>query len=300
MSSVHAGRTCPYCQTAIEPGESVTVCPTCGIPHHTECWEDNSGCTVFGCASGPTASSSRTNTDAYLPYETPMSPVGGMGFGTDEPRVYMDSEPFPAEIGRRILRLCLYVIVYILIRLILTSLGSDPKSEAVDCFEQGFQYQTMCDFTGAILQYQKALQIDPEMAAAYFAMGQAYLGIGDDNTENISDLIEAAKRGDTSALDNADRCFAAAVDKVVALSSGEKVRVGNTVVGSREDFLGAAYAHMGLTAVLRVVSNVKAHKVGDAQQWAVTAHQYFKNALQYDTSNRLARDGIDMLRGTGH
>ena len=29
------------------------VCPECGIPHHAECWEENGGCTTFGCRAAP-------------------------------------------------------------------------------------------------------------------------------------------------------------------------------------------------------------------------------------------------------
>lgn len=31
----------------------MTGCPSCGIPHHTECWQENGGCTVLGCTAGP-------------------------------------------------------------------------------------------------------------------------------------------------------------------------------------------------------------------------------------------------------
>lgn len=50
-----AGKTCPYCQTPIKPGVAVHVCDTCAIPHHSECWQHNGGCTTFGCAGTGTA-----------------------------------------------------------------------------------------------------------------------------------------------------------------------------------------------------------------------------------------------------
>jgi hypothetical protein len=43
------GKTCPYCQTPIKPGIPVVICPECKIPHHKECWEENVGCTTYGC-----------------------------------------------------------------------------------------------------------------------------------------------------------------------------------------------------------------------------------------------------------
>ena len=45
---------CPYCSVVVAPqdGEG-TACPSCGAAHHAECWAENGGCTVFGCASSP-------------------------------------------------------------------------------------------------------------------------------------------------------------------------------------------------------------------------------------------------------
>ena len=44
------GKICPYCKTEIKEGEAVKVCPSCGIAHHESCWEENRGCTTFGCS----------------------------------------------------------------------------------------------------------------------------------------------------------------------------------------------------------------------------------------------------------
>lgn len=41
---------CPYCQTPIVAGEEMVICPQCKTPHHAECWRDNRGCAVYGCA----------------------------------------------------------------------------------------------------------------------------------------------------------------------------------------------------------------------------------------------------------
>ena len=46
----YMGKTCPYCKTAIQTGEEVKICKVCLMPHHTSCWEENKGCTTFGCA----------------------------------------------------------------------------------------------------------------------------------------------------------------------------------------------------------------------------------------------------------
>ena len=40
---------CPYCKTALQPGDDVVVCSDCNMPHHKACWVENRGCTTFGC-----------------------------------------------------------------------------------------------------------------------------------------------------------------------------------------------------------------------------------------------------------
>ncbi len=53
----HTGKTCPYCQYAIKPDISITVCTgDCKMPHHKECWDENGGCTTFGCSASPAMS----------------------------------------------------------------------------------------------------------------------------------------------------------------------------------------------------------------------------------------------------
>lgn len=46
----YIGKVCPFCKTEIKEEDSVKVCPACGIPHHESCWEENHGCTTFGCS----------------------------------------------------------------------------------------------------------------------------------------------------------------------------------------------------------------------------------------------------------
>lgn len=44
---------CPYCRSPISTEEPVTLCEGCGTPHHTDCYAENGGCTIFGCARAP-------------------------------------------------------------------------------------------------------------------------------------------------------------------------------------------------------------------------------------------------------
>jgi uncharacterized CHY-type Zn-finger protein len=50
------GATCPYCGDLIKGNQikNVKVCPICETPHHEECWNENGGCTTFGCEMAPT------------------------------------------------------------------------------------------------------------------------------------------------------------------------------------------------------------------------------------------------------
>jgi TM2 domain-containing membrane protein YozV len=51
---MNAAAVCPYCRGPIEPeSEQQKVCDGCGTPHHADCFEENGGCTVFGCSFAP-------------------------------------------------------------------------------------------------------------------------------------------------------------------------------------------------------------------------------------------------------
>lgn len=45
-----SGKICPFCKSPIKESEEVIVCPSCDAPHHKGCWEENKGCTTFGCS----------------------------------------------------------------------------------------------------------------------------------------------------------------------------------------------------------------------------------------------------------
>ena len=45
---------CPYCRMPFDEASPPRVfCTACGMPHHQDCYEENAGCTVFGCARAP-------------------------------------------------------------------------------------------------------------------------------------------------------------------------------------------------------------------------------------------------------
>jgi TM2 domain-containing membrane protein YozV len=44
---------CPYCRAGFEADDEIKVCEVCATPHHADCYAENGGCTVFGCANAP-------------------------------------------------------------------------------------------------------------------------------------------------------------------------------------------------------------------------------------------------------
>ena len=54
-----AGPMCAICLSPIGEAEAKTVCPACTARYHTECWEENGGCAVYGCSQAPAVESRR-------------------------------------------------------------------------------------------------------------------------------------------------------------------------------------------------------------------------------------------------
>src|SRR6266568_304599 len=46
---------CAICQTPLGPTENepTTTCPACDAKYHADCWLQNGGCAVYGCAQVP-------------------------------------------------------------------------------------------------------------------------------------------------------------------------------------------------------------------------------------------------------
>jgi TM2 domain-containing membrane protein YozV len=52
--SLMTSSVCPYCRCPVEgPEREAIVCHGCGTPHHSDCYAENGGCTVFGCSAAP-------------------------------------------------------------------------------------------------------------------------------------------------------------------------------------------------------------------------------------------------------
>jgi len=55
---------CTICMTPATEAEATTSCPSCRAPYHEECWTENGGCAVYGCAMVP-------KTENLTPLEIP-------------------------------------------------------------------------------------------------------------------------------------------------------------------------------------------------------------------------------------
>jgi hypothetical protein len=51
---VETRAACAYCQDTVEDAET-SACSDCQTVYHEDCWQENGGCAVLGCASGPDA-----------------------------------------------------------------------------------------------------------------------------------------------------------------------------------------------------------------------------------------------------
>jgi TM2 domain-containing membrane protein YozV len=66
---------CPYCNVEIDlTGTNRVFCTSCGAAHHADCWQENGGCTVFGCAAAPPDDSKVTVTPSDLTAIPPPPP----------------------------------------------------------------------------------------------------------------------------------------------------------------------------------------------------------------------------------
>lgn len=46
---------CPYCHTAVDVDRPAVICRRCHTPHHLDCWQEATKCSVLGCGSRQTA-----------------------------------------------------------------------------------------------------------------------------------------------------------------------------------------------------------------------------------------------------
>jgi hypothetical protein len=65
---------CGVCQSPIHPGEHTTSCPDCALTFHADCWQENFGCSAYGC-SQVNVLSPQTAVEVLDNDDTPGSPL---------------------------------------------------------------------------------------------------------------------------------------------------------------------------------------------------------------------------------
>ena len=60
---------CSICQTPIQTGDLSTICDECHLPFHVECWEENLGCSTYGC---PNVNALRAGPDIQINSPPPL------------------------------------------------------------------------------------------------------------------------------------------------------------------------------------------------------------------------------------
>jgi hypothetical protein len=67
--------TCSICQFPVGADEERTQCPDCGLPFHAECWEQNFGCSAYGCPQ----------VNVLKPAGPPAAPAAPVAVRAEEP-----------------------------------------------------------------------------------------------------------------------------------------------------------------------------------------------------------------------
>jgi TM2 domain-containing membrane protein YozV len=97
--SGEALQVCPYCRAGFEPDEAVTACPSCGTPHHADCFAENGGCTIFGCASAPAEEAKISVGASDFQPMPPVAPGSMYGLGAVGPPALPVPPPPPLPLG---------------------------------------------------------------------------------------------------------------------------------------------------------------------------------------------------------
>jgi hypothetical protein len=59
LAAPASGPVCAICLSPLGPADMPVGCPACHAPYHTDCWQENGGCAVYGCSQAPTVEQRR-------------------------------------------------------------------------------------------------------------------------------------------------------------------------------------------------------------------------------------------------
>lgn len=100
---------CPYCRGEIDASpDQELICEGCGTQHHRDCYDENGGCTVFGCRCAPaeepklsiaTPDLARTPAPGTVrPYSAPSPPPPPVPGTSVQPVVELPTEPLGSSV----------------------------------------------------------------------------------------------------------------------------------------------------------------------------------------------------------
>lgn len=75
MYEKYIGKYCPFCKTPFSETDDIVVCSQCDMPHHKDCWVENSGCTTFGCLGTIKAVETNGKTDSVTAEQLDFEPL---------------------------------------------------------------------------------------------------------------------------------------------------------------------------------------------------------------------------------
>jgi TM2 domain-containing membrane protein YozV len=93
---------CPYCRMPFDEASPPRIfCTACGMPHHEDCYQENGGCTVFGCkrapADDPKLQVSQSDLSAVSVPVQPYAPVAQQYAPVAQQTAPMAQQPAPVQ-----------------------------------------------------------------------------------------------------------------------------------------------------------------------------------------------------------
>lgn len=96
------GRNCPYCRFPLKASSEFAECPVCHAVHHADCYAENGGCAIVGCAGDDTTAAVP---HAPTPLTAPQRPTVVMPPGSMSPAELDQAPPRRSSVAHRHRRL---------------------------------------------------------------------------------------------------------------------------------------------------------------------------------------------------
>jgi len=252
-----------------EPGQK--YCPRCGFalpPLATECPR----CARLGTQPRPDEQ----------PAELPPVAAPGTYPATARPR---------SRVGLIVAALVMIAIAVAVPIVILNS----PGYKARAAYNQAVKAQLAGDLEAAKAKYREALEYDPDMGLAAFGLGTCYLGIsvGGRTDARVQQLLDAATRGITTELDEADRWLDHAI--ILANKMQPNRALPDPNISTPRKLASYAHAMKAMSAFIRYYAALLAGDEVIAQQWSQAAARELNQALTLDPTNPDAHNLSDRL-----